>query len=59
MDREYESSDDEGSENSDMDDAPAANGTSHRFQERNDDDDGDEEGMVADEEGTVVVNGVH
>ncbi|KAI9251416.1 hypothetical protein BDA99DRAFT_575145 [Phascolomyces articulosus] len=63
MDREYESSDDEASVNSDSrqgtpEHQRETNGGSHRFQERNnDDDDGDEEGMVPDED--VVVNGVH
>ncbi|KAI9496014.1 Tho complex subunit 7-domain-containing protein [Zychaea mexicana] len=63
MDRGYQSSDDEASVNSDSqghtpEDHHNANGGSHRFQERNnEDDDGDEEGMVADED--VIVNGVH
>ncbi|KAI7853145.1 hypothetical protein BDC45DRAFT_511433 [Circinella umbellata] len=65
MDREYESSDDEASVNSESrehtpEERRTTNGGSHRFQERSndddDDDDGDEEGMVADEE--VIVNGV-
>lgn len=63
MDRGYESSDEENENDNENTPSQSAdvltNGaTSHRFNERNEDEDEDEEGMVLDSE-EVVVSGTH